>query len=89
MARSLFVRHEQRCFQNSGRATPVDRLMSKPISAEVILRWASTDKLSLDEPMFLHWVDPDLTHKRIDFRVRSAQQPAPGRIRDGRGRAAY
>jgi CubicO group peptidase (beta-lactamase class C family) len=34
--------------------------MSKPISAEVILRLASTGKLSLDEPMFPSWVDPDL-----------------------------
>jgi CubicO group peptidase (beta-lactamase class C family) len=34
--------------------------MSKPISAEVILRLASAGKLSLDEPMFSYWVDPDL-----------------------------
>lgn len=34
--------------------------MSKPISAEVILRLASAGKLSLDEPMFPYWVDPDL-----------------------------
>jgi CubicO group peptidase (beta-lactamase class C family) len=34
--------------------------MSKPISAEVILRLASAGRLSLDEPMFPSWVDPDL-----------------------------
>lgn len=34
--------------------------MSKPISAEVILRLASAGKLSLDEPMFPYWIDPDL-----------------------------
>ncbi len=34
--------------------------MSKPISAEVILRLASGGKLSLEEPMFPYWVDPDL-----------------------------
>jgi CubicO group peptidase (beta-lactamase class C family) len=34
--------------------------MSKPISAEVILRLASANKLSLDEPMYRYWLDPDL-----------------------------
>ena len=34
--------------------------MSKPISAEVILRLASAGKLSLDEPMYRYWVDPDV-----------------------------
>lgn len=34
--------------------------MTKPISAEVILRLASAGKLSLDEPMWPHWIDPDL-----------------------------
>jgi CubicO group peptidase (beta-lactamase class C family) len=34
--------------------------MSKPISAEVILRLASEGKLSLDEPMSKYWVDPDI-----------------------------
>lgn len=34
--------------------------MSKPISAEVILRLASAGKLSLDEPMWPHWIDPDV-----------------------------
>lgn len=34
--------------------------MTKPISAEVILRLASEGKLSLDEPMYLYWTDPDI-----------------------------
>jgi CubicO group peptidase (beta-lactamase class C family) len=34
--------------------------LSKPISAEVILRLASAGGLSLDEPMFSYWVDPDV-----------------------------
>lgn len=34
--------------------------MSKPISAEVILRLASAGRLSLDEPMYPYWIDPDL-----------------------------
>ena len=34
--------------------------LSKPISAEVILRLASAGKLSLDEPMWRYWIDPDL-----------------------------
>jgi len=34
--------------------------LTKPISAETILRLASEGKLSLDEPMFPYWVDPDV-----------------------------
>jgi CubicO group peptidase (beta-lactamase class C family) len=34
--------------------------MSKPISAEVLLRLASAGKLSLDEPMYRYWTDPDV-----------------------------
>jgi CubicO group peptidase (beta-lactamase class C family) len=34
--------------------------MSKPISAEVILRLVSEGKLSLDEPMYKYWIDPDV-----------------------------
>ena len=34
--------------------------LTKPISAEVILRLASKGALSLDEPMFPYWVDPDI-----------------------------
>lgn len=34
--------------------------LAKPVTAETILRLASAGKLSLDEPMSRHWVDPDL-----------------------------
>lgn len=46
------------------RATP-DTLyniasLSKPLSAEVLVRLASRDRLTLDEPMARYWVDPDI-----------------------------
>ena len=34
--------------------------LTKPISAELILRRASKGQLSLDEPMYPDWVDPDV-----------------------------
>ncbi len=34
--------------------------LTKPISAEIILRLASAGKLSLDEPLSPYWVDPDV-----------------------------
>lgn len=34
--------------------------LTKPITAEVILRLASTGKLSLDEPISPFWIDPDV-----------------------------
>ncbi len=34
--------------------------MTKPISAEIILRLASQGALSLDEPMSAYWIDPDI-----------------------------
>jgi len=34
--------------------------LAKPISAEVMLRLASAGRVSLDEPMSRHWVDPDI-----------------------------
>ncbi len=34
--------------------------MTKPISAEVVLRLVARDRVSLDEPMAKYWVDPDL-----------------------------
>ncbi|MBC7988783.1 MAG: beta-lactamase family protein, partial [Luteimonas sp.] len=36
--------------------------MAKPISAEVVLRLASQGRLSLDEPMYRYWTDPDIAH---------------------------
>jgi CubicO group peptidase (beta-lactamase class C family) len=34
--------------------------LTKPITAEVILRLASAGKLSLDEPISRYWFDPDI-----------------------------
>ena len=34
--------------------------LTKPISAEVILRLASEGKVSLDEPIYKYWIDPDV-----------------------------
>lgn len=34
--------------------------MSKPISAEILLRLASKGQLSLNEPMYKYWIDPDV-----------------------------
>ncbi len=34
--------------------------LTKPITAETVLRLASAGKLSLDEPMAPYWVDPDI-----------------------------
>lgn len=36
--------------------------LTKPISAEVILRLASQDRLTLDEPMYRYWTDPDIAN---------------------------
>lgn len=36
--------------------------LTKPITAEVILRLASGGKISLDEPVSPYWTDPDLTN---------------------------
>ena len=47
--------------------------LTKPISAETVLRLASQGGLSLDEPMHPHWVDPDLAadprHRLLTPRV--------------------
>ncbi|GAA3767930.1 serine hydrolase domain-containing protein [Terriglobus aquaticus] len=58
--------------QSPGKTTSTTTLyniasMSKPISAEVVLRLASEGRLSLDEPMSKDWVDPDLAD---DLRAR-------------------
>lgn len=34
--------------------------MTKPITAEIVMRLASAGKLSLDEPMSAFWIDPDI-----------------------------
>jgi len=34
--------------------------LTKPLSAEIMLRLASKDRVKLDEPMYKYWTDPDL-----------------------------
>lgn len=34
--------------------------MTKPVSAEVVLRLVSQGRVSLDEPMYKYWTDPDI-----------------------------
>ncbi|HEX7027472.1 MAG TPA: serine hydrolase domain-containing protein, partial [Gammaproteobacteria bacterium] len=34
--------------------------LAKPVSAETMLRLASSGRISLDEPMYRHWIDPDI-----------------------------
>jgi CubicO group peptidase (beta-lactamase class C family) len=52
--------------------------MTKPISAEVILRLVSKGQISLDEPMYPHWVDPDVAnderHKLLTPRLALSHQ---------------
>lgn len=56
-------------------ATPYNLAsLTKPLTAEVILRLASAGKLSLDEPMERYWSDPDLAGdpRRMKLTVRMA-----------------
>ena len=55
--------------QRPGVAATPDTLyniasLTKPITAEVILRLISSGRLALDEPMDRYWSDPDLRHDR-------------------------
>ena len=47
--------------------------LAKPVSAETILRLAADGRLSLDEPLAGHWVDPDVAgdprHQRLTPRI--------------------
>ena len=47
--------------------------LTKPITAEVILRLAGAGRLSLDEPLSAHWIDPDVQgdprHEKLTLRL--------------------
>ena len=47
--------------------------LTKPISAELILRLVSAGKMSLDEPISAYWIDPDVKdnpwHKLLTARL--------------------
>ena len=56
-------------------ATPYNLAsLTKPLTAEVVLRTASAGKLALDEPMDRYWSDPDLSHdpRRMALTMRLA-----------------
>ena len=52
--------------------------LTKPVTAEVILRLASSGNLSLDEPMARYWTDPDIAtdprRERLTARIALAHQ---------------
>ncbi len=73
-------------------ATPYNLAsLTKPLTAEVILRLVSTGKLSLDEPMDRYWSDPDLSRdpRRLKLTVRIALSHRTGlpNWRDAKGLA--
>src|SRR5205085_5351409 len=47
--------------------------LTKPVFAELVLRLVAAGKLSLDEPMYPYWVDPDIAadprHKLLTLRL--------------------
>lgn len=59
--------------------------LTKPISAEIILRLASTGRLSLDEPLSGHWIDPDVEsdprHGKLTLRLALSHQTGFGNWR--------
>jgi CubicO group peptidase (beta-lactamase class C family) len=52
--------------------------LTKPVTAEVLLRLVAARQLSLDEPMSSHWVDPDiasdLRHHQLTLRIALSHQ---------------
>lgn len=65
--------------------------LTKPLTAEVILRLVSAGRLSLDEPMERYWSDPDLSRdpRRMKLTVRMALSHRTGlpNWRDAKGLA--
>lgn len=73
-------------------ATPYNLAsLTKPLTAEVILRLVSAGQLSLDEPMDRYWSDPDLSRdpRRMTLTVRMALSHRTGlpNWRDAKGLA--
>ena len=73
-------------------ATPYNLAsLTKPLTAEVILRLISAGRLSLDEPMDRYWSDPDLSQdpRRMKLTVRMALSHRTGlpNWRDAKGLA--
>jgi CubicO group peptidase (beta-lactamase class C family) len=66
--------------------------LTKPVTAEVLLRLVAAGQLSLDEPMSSHWVDPDIAsdarHQQLTLRIALSHQTGlpnwRGRSPDGK-----
>ncbi|HMG11866.1 MAG TPA: serine hydrolase domain-containing protein [Gemmatimonadaceae bacterium] len=67
--------------------------LTKPVTAEVILRLASSGVLSLDEPMTRYWTDPDIStdprRERLTARIALAHQTGFPNWRGEGGRLAF
>ena len=67
--------------------------LTKPVTAEVILRLASSGALSLDEPMTRYWTDPDIAtdprRERLTARIALAHQTGFPNWRDSGGLLAF
>jgi CubicO group peptidase (beta-lactamase class C family) len=67
--------------------------LTKPVTAEVILRLASAAKLTLDEPMARYWTDPDIAtdprRERLTPRIALAHQTGFPNWRPEGGRLAF
>ncbi len=52
--------------------------LTKPVTAEVLLRLVAEGRLSLDEPAWRHWVDPDIAadarHRQLTLRIALSHQ---------------
>ncbi len=52
--------------------------VTKPVTAEVLLRLVAAGRLSLDEPLSAHWVDPDVAadprHSQLTLRIALSHQ---------------
>jgi CubicO group peptidase (beta-lactamase class C family) len=52
--------------------------LTKPVTAEVLLRLVAAGQLSLDEPLSSHWVDPDVAsdarHQQLTLRIALSHQ---------------
>ena len=52
--------------------------LTKPVTAEVLLRLVAASQLSLDEQMSSHWVDPDIAsdarHRQLTLRIALSHQ---------------
>ena len=63
--------------------------VTKPVTAEVLLRLVSRGRLSLDEPPSTHWIDPDVAadprHEQLTLRIALSHQTG---LPNWRGRSA-